>query len=308
MGNKPVIKIGHIAITDHLVLGITKHKIDYQVEKFDYCTLETEAMIGWDYVGDSLCKGEIDAAFILAPYAMELFHSGEDISLVLLGHTTESVMIKNSRLNIKTVEDFKGKTILLPFHLSIHMMLLDRLLKEHGLTVGPGKDVVFEVMAPAQIPQAMEWDENGELGGFIVAEPYGTEVIHKGFGEEFVLSKDLWPDHPCCVFVVRNEILNKHPDAIQELCNSFVKSGIFIEKKPQDAAKIGAKFLNQTVEIVEEVLTMPPDRVKYSLLKPQFEPFEIIQNYLTTEASAMSGKIDLEKFIKMEFANQSGAR
>lgn len=308
MSDKPVLKVGYLPITDHLILGITKHKLDYEIEKINNFNIEPVRMNGWDYVGDALMRKELDAAFILAPYAMELFHSGESLKLLLLGHTNGSIIIRNSRATIEKVEDFKGKTILIPFHLSIHMMLMDKMLKEHGLEVGPGKDVVFEVLAPTEIPQAMEWDEEGELGGFIVAEPIGSQVVEKGFGEIFKLSKDLWDNHPCCVFVARDEIIAKYPDGIQELCNSFVKSGIFIEKKPDDAAKIGSRFLDYKTAILENVLKNPADRVKYSHLLPKYEPFEVIQEYMTKEAGAMSGKIDLEKFIKLDYGKIAGAK
>ncbi len=304
---KPTIRIGHLTITDHLVLGVTKYNIDNGIETFNHCNIETIPMMGWDYVGDAISNGELDAAFILAPYAMELFHSGEKIQLVLLGHKTGSVVIKNKKVSIKNFDDFRGKTMLIPFHLSIHMMLLHKLFAKHGLDVGPGKDVSFEVMAPAQIPQAMEWDEDGELGGFIVAEPYGSLVVKNGYGTEFALSKDLWPDHPCCVFIVKDEIIQKYPDAVQELVTSFTNAGKYIAGNVDKVAENCAEFLNQEPAIIKQVLTSPPDRVKYSELMPRYESFETIQKYMTENVQSMSGKINLQKFIRQDFAKNAGA-
>jgi len=308
MPNKPIIKIGHLKITDHLILGITKYKLLKEAESFQYSNIETIPMIGWDYLGDALKENKIDGAFILAPYAMELFHSGMKIKLVLITHKNGSVIIKNKRLNIKKVEDFKGKTILIPFHLSVHMMLLDKLLREKGLDTGVGKDVALEVIAPAQIPEVMSWDESGDIGGFIVAEPYGARVVKDGYGEVFAYSKDLWPNHPCCVFILKDEIIEKYPDAVQEICNSLVNSGLLASQKPDVAAKVGATFLEQPVEIIEEILTEPKDRIKTTELMPVLEDFDKMQNYLTDKKSAMSGKIDLEKFVVTEFAKNAGAK
>lgn len=308
MAEKPTIKIGHIKITDHLILGITQYKLHKETENFQYCNLQAVPMVGWDYLGDALKNGEIDGAFMLAPYAMELFHSGLNLKLLLITHKNGSVIIKNKKLNIEKVEDFKGKTILIPFHLSIHMMLFDRMLTEKGLETGPGKDVVFDVVAPSQIPEVMSWDDDGDIGGFIVAEPYGTQAIKEGTGEIFAYSKDLWPNHPCCVFVLKDDIIKKYPDAVQELCNSFVKSGILASQKPDVAAKIGAAFLNQPVDIIQQVLTEPKDRVKTSELLPILDDLDIIQKYLTDIKSAMSDKIDLEKFVLTDFAKNAGAK
>jgi len=305
---KQKVRIGHLRITDHLVLGVTKFKLQKGTETFQHCDLETIQMDGWDYLGDALQNGEIDGAFILAPYAMELFHSGLKLKMVMVGHKNGSVVISNKRLNVQKVEDFKGKTILIPFHLSIHMMLFDRMLKEKGLETGPGKDVVFDVVAPAQIPEYMAMDDDGDIGGFIVAEPFGSQVVKEGYGLEFALSKDLWPNHPCCVFVVNDDIINKSPEAVQELCDSFVKSGLLIDQKPDVAAKVGSAFLAQDLEVMQRVLTQPKDRLKTSELMPNIADLDIIQKYLTEQKSAMSDKIDLEKFVDFRFAKAAGAK
>ena len=97
MGEKPVLKIGHLRITDHLILGVTKTKIEKSTETFQHSTIETVPMTGWNNIGEALTAGEIDIAFILAPYAMELFHSGNRIKLILLGHKSGSIIVSNNR-------------------------------------------------------------------------------------------------------------------------------------------------------------------------------------------------------------------
>lgn len=308
MADKPVIKIGHIAITDHLVLGVTKDKADKGIEKFQYCDLETVCKIGWNEVDQALCTGKIDGAFLLAPMAIDLFKSGQKIKLVMLGHKNGSVIIKNKSANIRKLEDYKGKTIIIPYQLSIHHMLIHRLLTEVGLEPGAGKDVQLEVFAPAQIPEAMQYDEEGEIGGFIVAEPFGSQVIHEGYGEEFALSKDLWNNHPCCVFVMKESIINKYPDAVQEIVNSMVKSGDLITNNPAEAAKVGANFLNQKVEVIEKVLTKPADRIRTDELLPVVEDLEVIQNYMTDKMHIMKSKTDIASLVEPGFAKEAGAK
>ena len=308
MSEKPILKAGHLRITDHLALGVTSAKLSKGIENFTHCGLQTVAMTGWNNIGEALTEGSIDIAFILAPYAMELFHSGQKISLIMLSHKSGSIIVTNNKAHIEKIEDFKGKTVLIPYHQSIHHMLFNKLLTEKGLKTGVGNDVVFEVVAPSQIPELIEWDEAGDIGGYIVAEPFGTQVIKAGQGTEFKLSKDIWPNHPCCVVVVRDEIKEKYPEAILEFCQSLVKSGLLIDQKPDTAAKIGASFLSQTYDIIYSVLTEPKDRVSTKELMPVLEDLDIIQNYLTKDISAMSGKIDLEKFVDFRFAREAGAK
>ena len=217
MANKTSIKIGHLKITDHLILGITKLKHDQGAETFSHAALETQAMMGWNQVADALAGGAINAAFVLAPTAMDLYKAGVKIKLVLFTHKTGSVLITNKKAGIKSLDDFKDRVVIIPYQLSVHNMLLHKMLTEHGLKPGTGRDpnvdVKLEVMAPSQMPEAIQFDEEGEIAGFIVAEPFGSQAVLAGFGEEFALSKNLWPNHPCCVLVMKEELTEGNPEA-----------------------------------------------------------------------------------------------
>ena len=306
--SKTTLKVGHLQITDHLILGISSNEAMNSMGGFQHFNLENMAMTGWNNIGDAIGSGEIDIAFMLAPYAMELFHSGLKIKLILFSHKSGSIIVTNKNAHIKKIEDFKGKTVLIPYYISVHYMLFDKLVTEKGLSTGVGKDVVFEVVAPSQIPSIIENDEDGDIGGYIVAEPFGTQVVDAGHGEEFILSKDIWHNHPCCAVIVREEVMSQHPDAIHELCKSLVKSGNFIHENVEEAAKIGSQFLNQDYHLIQKILTSPPEKIVTNELFPVIEDLDTIQTYLTEKISAMSGKIDLEKFLDTSFAKAAGAK
>ncbi|MEO0156965.1 MAG: ABC transporter substrate-binding protein [candidate division WOR-3 bacterium] len=307
MTKKENLKIGHLRITDHLALGITKHGYENGEFQFDYLNLETKSYTGWNPLAIDLRTGALDAACILAPISMELFQNGINLKLLLQTHKSGSVLIKNKRANINSIEDFKGKTILIPHYLSVHHLLFDKLLRDCGIPIGV-KDVKFEVVAPSEIPEIMEWDEEGKVGGFIVAEPFGTQVVQAGYGEEFKLSKDIWKDHPCCVLVVRDEFIKNNPEAVQELVNAFIKAGYIIKNELEKTVVIGAAFLNQDISVIKHVLTEPADRVTFTEMYPVVDDFEYIQTYMTTHIKAMSGKIDLNSFIDTSFAEKAGAK
>jgi len=307
MTQKINLKIGHLRITDHLALGITKHFYENGELQFENLTLETKSYSGWNPLAIDLRTGALDAACILVPISMELFQNGIKLRLVLQTHKSGSVLIKNKRANIKSIEDFKGKTILIPHYLSVHHLLFDKLLRDGGIPIGV-KDVKFEVVAPSEIPEIMEWDEEGKVGGFIVAEPFGTQVVQAGYGEEFKLSKDIWQNHPCCVLVVREEIVKTNPDAVQELVNAFVKAGNIIKNELEKTVVIGAAFLNQDISVVKHVLTEPFDRVTFTEMYPVIRDFDYIQTYMTSHIKAMSGKIDLNSFVDTSFAEKAGAK
>jgi NitT/TauT family transport system substrate-binding protein len=312
MADKPVIKIGHLKITDHLILGVTDLKLKKGMETFAHCSLELVLKNGWNEVADDLSTGAIDGAFILAPTAMDIFKSGIDIRLLLFTHKSGSILVKNKNANIQKIEDFAGKVVLIPYQLSVHNMLFHKLLSEKGLNPGissdPKADVILEVVAPFQMPEAIQYDEEGEIGGFIVAEPFGTQVIANGHGEPFYMSYELWNKHPCCVFVMRNEVIEKNPDAVHEITNSLVRSGIAIADQPDSAAVIGGRFLGQDPAIIKQVLTEPAERIVTDELFPVIEDLATIQDYMFEKMNILTDKIDLEKFLDTRFAKAAGAK
>lgn len=265
-------------------------------------------MMGWNQVADALATGAINAAFILAPTAMDLFKAGVKIKLVLFTHKTGSVLITNKRAGIKSPADFKDKVVIIPYQLSVHNMLLHKMLTEHGLKPGTGRDpdvdVKLEVMAPSQMPEAIQFDEEGEVAGFIVAEPFGSQAVLAGYGEEYALSKDLWPDHPCCVLAMSEELTERHPEACLELIKSLHASGVFADRNPEGAATLGAPFLGQNEEVVKRVLTT--GRIKTGELFPVLDDLAVMQDYMHDQMKILNSKIDLEDFVDTRFAREAG--
>jgi len=307
MAAKITLKIAHLKITDHLVLGITQDKVKKGAEEFQYLNLINQPMMGWQQVAAALKEGQVDAAFILAPTAMDLYKAGLKAKLILFSHRSGSVLIANRKAHIETIQDFKGKVVIIPYQLSVHNMLLHKLCSEAGIEPGAGKDVQLEVMAPSQMVEALQYDEEGEIAGFIVAEPFASQAVTEGYGEEFSLSKDIWPEHPCCVLVVRDEMIEQHPEAVHELTTSLVKSGKFIDTSATTAARVGSDFLGQRAEVIKRVLTEPADRITTANLFPVLEDLAIIQDYMHDKMGIMKDKIDLEKFVDIQFAKAAKA-
>ncbi len=306
MGKK-VFKIAHLPITDHLVLGVAKDMEDKGEANLEKCTIEPIKKVGWNEIGDALRNKEVDGAFILAPFAMELFISGADIKLVLFGHKNGSIIASSNSGGVKTLGDFKGKIVVFPYQLSIHTLLFHKLLKAKGLEMGPGKDVQIEVMAPGQIPEAVEWDEEGELAGFIVAEPFGSQVEKMGIGKVMALSKDIWPNHPCCVLVMRESAL-EDKEAVQEFIDLLVKAGIYIQENPQAVTSVGSKFLGQDEDVVLKVLTEPADRITTHELMPVLDDLKKIQSYFQENLGKLMTPIDYDKFVDTSYAQAAGAK
>ena len=316
---KLLLRTAHIQITDHLTLGVLRNQI--QTGKADprHFELETLCMPGWNPVQKALETGEVDAAFILAPIAMDSFSDNVPIRLVLFAHKNGSISVKQARKKNKDAPAslkafFKGKSFYLPHFLSIHHMLSRMFLKELGLTPGMAGqedvDVFFEIVPPVKMPEFLA--NNPSAGGFTVAEPLGTKSIAGGGGELLFLSGEIWEYHPCCVVVMRQELIEQYPEAVQEFTDLLVDAGQFIAKNPEKSAEIAIDFLDPdkklglNVAVLKNVLK-EPQGIKTDDLFPNIEDLDRIQTYMSTEMGVGS-MIDLNKFVDIRFAQKACAK
>lgn len=308
--DKAVLRVAHIQITDHLLLGVLKHLIGSRELNPVHFQLDTHCMTSWNLVEQALVKGSVDAAFILAPIAMDQFGFGDPIRLILLAHKNGSIFVrrKDESYNESPGDFFTGKSFLIPHKMSVHHMLSHMYFREHGLKSGvvgdEGIHVHYEVVAPIHMPAYL--DKNPDSGGFMVAEPIGSKAIASGTAESQFLSGEIWPDHPCCVVVMRDEFIERHTDAAFEFTRMLVQAGKMIEQRPDAAAKIGVGFLDPSgslgfqPSLLERVLR-EKNGIQTGDLFPVVGDLERIQRYMHDEMG-IGRMIDVASFVDLRFA------
>ncbi|MDD5167373.1 MAG: response regulator [Syntrophales bacterium] len=285
-----LLKAAHIQITDHLTLGAMKHMIANGMAAPRYFGLETVCMPNWNLLQNALEKGDVDAAFILAPAAMDLFNYGAPIKLTMFAHKNGSIMVRSKSADYRKPyqQFFKHKTFFIPYRMSIHHMLAYKYFSEMGLKPGmqSGKEALnlrFDVVAPVNMPEFLV--DNPNACGFMVAEPIGSRAIAAGIAERQILSSEIWDNHPCCVVVFRDEFIGRHTDAVHEFSQLLVKAGNFISDQPDQAAEVAVSFLDPQKKlglqapILKKVLTEPKG-IKTNDLYPVIEDLDVIQRYM----------------------------
>lgn len=308
---KVKLKMAHIQITDHLALGVLKHQVTSGQKAPKHFSLETLCMPGWNPVQNALENSEVDGAFILAPMAMDLFSYGVPIKLVLFAHRNGSICVRNKTGKyVKPYQQFfKHKTFFIPHKMSVHNMLAHMYFTQMGLRPGVvGKEavnVLFDVVPPVAMPEFLK--DNPEASGFLVAEPIGSRAITAGIAERQFLSSEVWQDHPCCVVVFREEILQKYPEAVQEFTNMLVEAGLYIRDHVDEAAEIAVNFLDPQKKIglepalLRSVLS-DPQGITTDNLYPVKEDLETIQDYMTSKME-IGRRINLAEFVDTRFAD-----
>jgi NitT/TauT family transport system substrate-binding protein len=291
--NKPTLKIGYLPITDHLTM------IAHGQTEYRQFVLEPVKFSGWAELAEALKGGAIQGAFALTPIGMSLKQKGVPIKAVFLGHRNGSVLTAKNSPDLNKVEELKGKTIAIPSRFSTHNILIHKLLTEKG--INPNSDVKLLDMSPPEMVNALS---TGKVDAFIVAEPFGGQAELQKVGKVLVLSKDIWQDHICCVLNLHEEVIQKQPEAVEELVGSLAKAANFIEQNPQEAAKLSLKYLGQKQEVIEHVLTNPKGRITFANLVPELKDFSATQDYLV-QFGITKDKIDLAQYIDDRFAKKA---
>ena len=305
------LRVAHIQITDHIILGVLKHLIDRGDLQPQHFELETVCLPGWNPVQEALEKGAVDAAFILAPIAMDLYSFGVPIKLTLLAHKNGSTFVRSKREGYAEpfADFFRTRSFFIPHKMSVHHMLAHLFFSSVGLKagmVGEGQsDVNFEVVAPIKMQAFMQG--NAAAAGFMVAEPLGTKAIASGRADLQFLSSELWENHPCCVVTMRDDFITPHTEAVYEFTEMLVQAGKFVAQKPEMAAEIGVTFLDPDktlglkVPVLKNVLSEEKG-IKTGDLYPAVADLQTMNDYMV-KRMRIGAPVDMDVFVDTRFAD-----
>lgn len=294
---KETLRVGYLPIMDHLILPVS-HALDNP--SYQHIEIKPRLFKKWRDVAGALKANKIDAAFMLAPLAIDLFQQGMDIKTILLAHRDGSAITINRTSSIQDVSDLKGKRIAIPGRKSTHAALLNSYLKRAHLSLN---DVVLKPIAPPNMQKAMELDF---IDAFIVAEPFGSKAVKQKVGNLLVLSRDILPHHIDCIVVIHQAFLTQHPEAVKEWLMSLINASNWIEtdRLQNQAHSIAnlvgdGKYYKHPNDLIINTLTEPLEKISFTNLKPSLTDLETVLN-ISKEAGIIDS-LDLTHFIDNRF-------
>jgi len=229
---------------------------------YDKHGLNVELMkyASWSVVRDAAIAGELDAYHMLAPMpiAMSLGLGSSPFQVKLASienNNGQGIAVAKKHLGkVNGPADFKGMTIGIPYDYSNHNLILRYYLASGG--VNPDQDVKLIVMPP---PDAIAQMATGQIDAFILPDNFTQRVVFDDIGFIHLLTKDLWPGHPCCAFVAAQEWIDENPNTFRAL-NKAIIDGATYANDPANRKEIAAaiaprEYLNQPLEVLEAVMT-----------------------------------------------------
>jgi NitT/TauT family transport system substrate-binding protein len=265
------LRIGYLPITDATPLLVAHAQNLYTAEGL--APEKPTLYRSWAQLAEAFQARQVDAVHILMPTAVWMkFGQNFPVKLVAWNHTDGSALTVAK--DLKSIDEFAGKTVGIPFWYSVHNTVLQLLLRKAGLkplTTGEpsaaNKTVKLAVMAPSDMPPALA---NGSIAGYIVADPFNAIAEVQGIGRVYRFTGDAWLNHACCVVIMHEDDTQKRPNWAQAVVNGVAKAQFFVRDNRKETARIlsadGGGYLPQPLPAIERALSYY-DKAEYGPTK-----------------------------------------
>jgi NitT/TauT family transport system substrate-binding protein len=257
---------------------------------------------GFPEIKEALISNKMQAAFMVAPMAIALRAQGVPVKIVYLGHRYGSAVVVQKNGPVHSFADLKGRTVAIPSRFSDERLILFRAMQANGMSAS---DIHMVEMAPPDVAGALNAHA---IDAFSMGEPYPSQAEMAGFGRILFHARQYWPDYISCVLVVRDDVIEKKPEAVHVLVDGIARSGLWLENPPKKKARrehaadfVGRFYYRQDPRLLRWALTKPLDRVQYQPLTPLRKDFELIVR-LMRETGVLDRGIAFEEFVDVRFA------
>jgi NitT/TauT family transport system substrate-binding protein len=234
------LRIGHLSTTYHTSLVLIGASWEGDLK------LEWELYPAGPAIIKDLAEGAIDIGYIGLPPAMIGIDRGAGIRCIAGGHVEGSLIVGRrgyaslqEKGNVKEVlSQFAGSTIGSPARGSIHDVILRDLLRKAGL-----EDEILVKNYPWS-DHIVEALERGEIEGAVGTPSLAGVALESRAGEIVVPPSELWPYNPSYGIVVREELIQESPGAIEGFLRLHKKASTLIRESPSVAARIVSRVLD----------------------------------------------------------------
>jgi len=253
---KTKLKVGFVPITcatpiimAHPMGFYAKYGLDVEVIK----------TAGWAVARDKSLAKEYDASHMLTPMPLAITMGAGSTAVPFRMPAVENIngqaiVLHNKHKDKRDPKQWKGFKFGVPFEYSMHNFLLRYYVAEHG--VDPDKDIQIRVVPPPEMVANLRAEN---LDGYLSPDPFNQRAVWEKVGFIHLLTKDIWPGHPCCAFACSDEFATTLPNSYSAQLKSIVDATHY-SSKPENRKEISAaiapkNYLNQPVPVIEQVLT-----------------------------------------------------
>ncbi|MBC3935183.1 ABC transporter substrate-binding protein [Undibacterium rugosum] len=211
--------------------------VSYIKEIAPKCGLKVEERVfakGLDAM-QAVIAGELDVGAVSSEAAISGRASGTPLYLVAGFAKGGARLVGRTELGIKTVKDLKGKKVGVTRG-GIQEILLAAELAQNGLSYSdqPGKDVQIIYLGFPDLNQALL---GKNIDAIMQSEPYSSQAINKGFGNEIIKPYDTPIGEPVRTMVMTEKFYKERRPVAEKFMRCFVEATKTFIDKPEIAEK-----------------------------------------------------------------------
>ena len=189
--------------------------------------IETE-LVQFNNGGDlmtAMASGKVDVGYVGISPVLSSVEKGVPVKIISAAQNEGSGIIISNNSGISSASDLSGKNIATPGEASIQYVLLNYYLNSTGLSMDK---VNASAMKTPSINDAIR---TNTIDAGVTFQPFVSSSEAAGNGV-LAKSSDILPNHPCCVVVASQDLIDKHPDtvknivAIHENATNFINDNV----------------------------------------------------------------------------------
>jgi len=223
-------------------------------------TVKTTTFSAGPAESEAVLGGALDAAFMGPGPAINAFIKTKGKVLIVAGAAAggAGLVVSPAIASGNFPADLAGKTLSSPQLGNTQDIALRTWLASKGLATSINGGGQVNIDSSSGNSVSLQNFEAGKIAGGWVPEPYESEFIIQGHGKLAVDEASLWPNgqFPTTVLVVTQNLLQNHPDIVNDLLKGLVKSVDWINQNESTApaavntalaATTGGKLLKSAV-------------------------------------------------------------
>lgn len=220
----PVLKLGTNIWPGYEPLYLARHRGDLSEKKIHLVEYSSASQ-----VIQAFRNRLIDAAALTLDEALSLLETGEKITVVLVMDISNGGDAIIGKPAISSMAGLKGKRIGVESN-ALGAYVIARALEKSGI------DSKSVTIVNVDINEQEKAFKTGKVDAVVTFDPVRSKLLARG-GKLLFDSRQL-PGEIVDVLVVRNEYLEKNPQVIRYLLNSWYKTLEYIKQSPGEAAKV----------------------------------------------------------------------
>jgi NitT/TauT family transport system substrate-binding protein len=251
LGSSPFIMGGCKKVTDDSPIGLAVEFTDHAAcayiaqakgyfEEKGLNLTTYESYVTGTALASALVRGDIQAAYIcLTPAISTYANAGVPLKIVAGSHKYGYGLAVNPQ-KIATVKDLEkeGMRIGCVQTGSATDVLLQKLIEKYDLD----KQVVTNNIRQMNPPKQLLAIQAGQLDAVCIPEQWVTMSEDMGF-EMMLTAEEVWPDLQGSVLIVKDELIDNHPEIVENLVEITQKATDWAVNNPEGAAEIMAAQL-----------------------------------------------------------------